>query len=152
MSCGVGCRRGLDPALLWLWRRCLWLRLDPQPGNLHMAARERPQKRQNKKQTNKQKKNPQWSAQNFLFLFLRKVLGQLRTADVWPSNIRQTGNLSFSSRTRSHLVLLDKESFQQEEVIYTEQGQGQNPSNLHQHQFGRSQTHTHFTLSSYRLS
>ena len=21
MSCGVGCRRGLDPALLWLWRR-----------------------------------------------------------------------------------------------------------------------------------
>ena len=21
MSCGVGCRRGLDPALLWLWHR-----------------------------------------------------------------------------------------------------------------------------------
>ena len=21
MSCGVGCRRGLDPALLWLWPR-----------------------------------------------------------------------------------------------------------------------------------
>ena len=21
MSCGVGCRRSLDPALLWLWRR-----------------------------------------------------------------------------------------------------------------------------------
>ena len=21
MSCGVGCRRGLDPELLWLWRR-----------------------------------------------------------------------------------------------------------------------------------
>ena len=21
MSCGVGCRRGLDPALLWLWQR-----------------------------------------------------------------------------------------------------------------------------------
>ena len=21
MNCGVGCRRGLDPALLWLWRR-----------------------------------------------------------------------------------------------------------------------------------
>ena len=21
MSCGVGCRRGLDPTLLWLWRR-----------------------------------------------------------------------------------------------------------------------------------
>ena len=20
MSCGVGCRRGLDPTLLWLWR------------------------------------------------------------------------------------------------------------------------------------
>ena len=21
VSCGVGCRRGLDPKLLWLWRR-----------------------------------------------------------------------------------------------------------------------------------
>ena len=21
MSCGVGCRHGLDPTLLWLWRR-----------------------------------------------------------------------------------------------------------------------------------
>ena len=21
MSCGVGCRRGSDPTLLWLWRR-----------------------------------------------------------------------------------------------------------------------------------
>jgi len=21
MNCGVGCRRGLDPALLWLWHR-----------------------------------------------------------------------------------------------------------------------------------
>ena len=21
VSCGVGCRRGLDPTLLWLWRR-----------------------------------------------------------------------------------------------------------------------------------
>ena len=21
VSCGVGCRRGLDPSLLWLWRR-----------------------------------------------------------------------------------------------------------------------------------
>ena len=21
MSCGVGCRRGLNPELLWLWRR-----------------------------------------------------------------------------------------------------------------------------------
>ena len=21
MGCGVGCRRGLDPTLLWLWRR-----------------------------------------------------------------------------------------------------------------------------------
>ena len=21
MNCGVGCRRGSDPALLWLWRR-----------------------------------------------------------------------------------------------------------------------------------
>ena len=28
VCCGVGCRRGSDPALLWLWR-WLQLRLDP---------------------------------------------------------------------------------------------------------------------------
>ena len=42
VSCDVGCRRSSDPTLLWLcvgwW---LQLRLDPEPGNLHMPQ-ERP--------------------------------------------------------------------------------------------------------------
>ena len=29
MSCGVGCRRGSDPALLWLW--CRLVAADPIP-------------------------------------------------------------------------------------------------------------------------
>ena len=37
VSCGVGPRLGLDPMLLWLWCRLeAQLRLDPQPGNLHV--------------------------------------------------------------------------------------------------------------------
>jgi len=38
MSCGVGRRWGLNPALLWLWPvgRQQKLQLDPWPGNLHM--------------------------------------------------------------------------------------------------------------------
>ena len=32
MSCGVGCRRGSDPALLWLWRRPVATApIQPQP-------------------------------------------------------------------------------------------------------------------------
>ena len=58
MSCGVDQRRGLDPALLWLWHRppatapirpLAW-----EPPYAEEAALEKT-KRQNKKQTNKQK-------------------------------------------------------------------------------------------------
>ena len=34
MSCGVGCRCGLDPTLLWLW---LWRRLVVTPPIQHLA-------------------------------------------------------------------------------------------------------------------
>ena len=59
MSCGVGCRCGSDPALLWLWRRLAATAL------IGLLAWEPPyavgtvlkgQKTKDKKQTNKQKK------------------------------------------------------------------------------------------------
>ena len=40
VSCGVGRRRGSDPAWLWLWRRpVVTAQIDPQPGKLHMLRR-----------------------------------------------------------------------------------------------------------------
>ena len=53
MSCGVGCRRGSDPALLWLWyrpvatdliRSLVW-----EPPYATEAALEIPKKQKNKK-------------------------------------------------------------------------------------------------------
>ena len=47
--CGVGCRRGLDLALLWLWRgQGLQIRLDPSPGNLSLALRKKIRKKERK--------------------------------------------------------------------------------------------------------
>ena len=58
MSCGVGRRRGLDPVLLWLWRRLVATApigaLAWEPPYAAGVAQEIA-KRQNK-QTNKQKK------------------------------------------------------------------------------------------------
>ena len=58
MSCGVGCRRGLGPALLWLWCRLVATApikpLAWEPPCAAGAAQESA-KRQNK-QTNKQTK------------------------------------------------------------------------------------------------
>ena len=46
MSCGVGCRRSSEPALLWLWcRPQLKLQFDPKPGNLHVLQ-VRPRKKE----------------------------------------------------------------------------------------------------------
>ena len=60
MSCGVGHRRGSDPALLWLWRRpvatALIRPLAWEPPYATGAAQEMA-KRQNKNNNNK---NPQW--------------------------------------------------------------------------------------------
>ena len=56
MSCGVGCRHGLDPMLLWLWYRpaaagpigpLAW-----EPPYAEGAAQEMPKKRQQKKKKN----------------------------------------------------------------------------------------------------
>ena len=57
MSCGVGCRRGLDPVLLWLWRRlvatALIRPLAWEPPNAPGVAQEkakRPKKKKKKKE------------------------------------------------------------------------------------------------------
>ena len=62
MSCGVGRRCGLDPALLWLWCRLVATApIGPQAWELPYApdAALKGQKDQNK-QTNKQKKPYFW--------------------------------------------------------------------------------------------
>ena len=90
MSCGVGCRYGLDPASLWLLCRraaVLWCRLPavaliwPLPWALPCAMgtalkrQKNPKKQKNKKQTNKKTQccsgaTPPWlSPQPLFFLF-----------------------------------------------------------------------------------
>ena len=55
MNCGVGCRRGSDPALLWLWRRpAATAPIRPLAWEPPYAALEIAKKPKNK-QTNKQK-------------------------------------------------------------------------------------------------
>jgi len=53
VSCGVGCRCGLDPALLWLWRRLAatapirpldWERAYAAGAALEMAKRQKKKK------------------------------------------------------------------------------------------------------------
>ena len=59
MSCGVGCRRGSDPSLLWLWRRpaatALISPLAWEPPYAVGVAPEKAkrQKKKQQKQTNK---------------------------------------------------------------------------------------------------
>jgi len=55
VSCGVGCRRGSDPALLWLWRRLVATApirpLAWEPPYVAGAAQEMPERqKKNKKQ------------------------------------------------------------------------------------------------------
>ena len=54
MSCGVGCRRGLDPALLWLWHRpAATAQIRPlawEPPYAAGAALEKDQKKKIKKE------------------------------------------------------------------------------------------------------
>ena len=60
MSCGVGCRQGLDPVLLWLWHRpAATAPIRPlawEPPHAAGAAQEMA-KRQNKTKQNKTKQN-----------------------------------------------------------------------------------------------
>ena len=62
MSCGVGCRRGSDPMLLWLWfrlaatapiRPVAWEPPHAMEATLEKAERQKKQKTKNKKQTKK---------------------------------------------------------------------------------------------------
>jgi len=52
MSCGVGCRRGSDPTLLWLWRRlvatALIRRLAWEPPYATGVAQEKAKKKKEK--------------------------------------------------------------------------------------------------------
>ena len=55
MSCGIGCRQGLDPMLLWLWFRprpaaTAWIQpLAWEPPFASGAALKRPKKKKKKK-------------------------------------------------------------------------------------------------------
>ena len=68
VSCGVGCRHGSDPALLWLWRRLVAAApIQPlawEPSYAAGAAQEIPKKEKRKKQPLQ------------INLFLRRVLNK----------------------------------------------------------------------------
>jgi len=61
MSCGVGCRRGLDPALLWLWHRPVATApIQPlawEPPYAAGAALEKAKRQKNKKPKTKEPKH-----------------------------------------------------------------------------------------------
>ena len=61
MSCGVGCRRGSDPVLLWLWRRPVATApiglLAWEPPYAEGEAQEIAKRQKTNKQTNKKKKD-----------------------------------------------------------------------------------------------
>ena len=61
MSCGVGCKRGSDPALLWLWHRpaaTAQIRLLAwEPPNASGVALKRQKKKKKKKKKNSESKN-----------------------------------------------------------------------------------------------
>ena len=58
MNCGVGCRRGSDTVLLWMWcRPVATAPIRPQPGKLHMP---RGAALENDKKKTKKKYNRRW--------------------------------------------------------------------------------------------
>ena len=66
MSCGVGCRHGLDPALLWLWRRPVAVApIGPLAWESPYAARAA-QELAKRQQQQQQKKNHNKNLQQFL--------------------------------------------------------------------------------------
>jgi len=58
MSCGVGCRNGSDPTLLWLWRRLVATALiGPltwEPPNVMGAALEKTKRQKKRKKIKKE--------------------------------------------------------------------------------------------------
>ena len=63
VSCGVGCRRGLDPALLWLWCRLAAAApirpLAWEPPYAMAAAQEKAKSQKKKKKKERKKKKPE---------------------------------------------------------------------------------------------
>ena len=58
MSCGAGCRRGLDPALLWLWHRpAATALIQPLVWELPYGVGVAQEMAKRQKLTNKQKKH-----------------------------------------------------------------------------------------------
>ena len=61
MNCGVGCGRGLDPALLWLWRRLAATGpigpLAWEPPYVPRAAQEMAKRQKKKKKKRKESGN-----------------------------------------------------------------------------------------------
>ena len=59
MTCGVGCRRGLDPTLLGLWRRLVaTVRIRPlawEPPSATRAAQEMAKRQKNKNKIKKKR-------------------------------------------------------------------------------------------------
>jgi len=90
MSCGVGCRHGSDPSLLWLWRRPVATApirpLAWEPPYATGAAQEmakRPKKKDKKKEresqrgNNKKERNPRdqlLARKNLSFVFFFRIL------------------------------------------------------------------------------
>ena len=79
MSCGVGCRHGLDPTLLWLWRRpaatalIRSLALEP-PHAAGVALKKTKDKRQKKKKTKLKIELPFDPAIPLLGLYPEKIM------------------------------------------------------------------------------
>ena len=74
MSCGVGCRRGLDPALLWFWCRPVSTApIGPLAWEPPYAAGVAQEKAKRQKQTNKQKKpHPDITTLALCFIYFQK--------------------------------------------------------------------------------
>ena len=77
MSCGVGCRRGLDLMLLWLW--CRWAAVAPirllawEPPYAAGAALEKTKKKKKKK---------------YLYLEIIQMFAEPPSGDIYHKTIR----------------------------------------------------------------
>ena len=83
MSCGVGCRRGSDPMLLWLWRRPVdTAPIGPlawEPPNAAGAALEMAKKKKKKKDGKIMWKPNSFAISRYLWEnFMRKMLETLK--------------------------------------------------------------------------
>ena len=62
MSCGIGCRSGSDPELLWLWCRLVaTAQITPLAWKLLKAGGEAKKKKKKEREREKEEKNPELS-------------------------------------------------------------------------------------------